>query len=301
MKKTITFLFFLASINVLAQNDTITKQDLIEELNPLKSNIEVLQKENNKLKSDINNLKIELNKKLQNTTLAIDSLQSLIQSNKDIIEQKAEELDLKIKDTDFSTNQKITDVDKSLNKNSLYGIIGLLLVILLSGLLYLLLRKRQKTDKTEVVEKLQQTKTELSQESTRLDLELLNVIEKQLKVVDKLNVTEAEIDHTFHKNSANELQRITNYANTLSADSQEAIALQGSLGRLRNYFNASDYEITDFTGNDYDERIPMKIRETIYEETLVKGSEIISKTLKPQIKFKGIVIQESEVITKYNN
>jgi hypothetical protein len=46
----------------------------------------------------------------------------------------------------------------------------------------------------------------------------------------------------------------------LSPESQEAIALQGSLGRLRNYFNSSDYEITDFTGKDYDERIPMRMK-----------------------------------------
>ena len=45
----------------------------------------------------------------------------------------------------------------------------------------------------------------------------------------------------------------------------------------------------------------MKIKDTFYEETLIKGSEVISRTLKPQIKFKGKVIQEAEISTKYNN
>jgi len=45
----------------------------------------------------------------------------------------------------------------------------------------------------------------------------------------------------------------------------------------------------------------MKIKETFYEETLTKGSEVISRTLKPQIKYNGQVIQEAEVTTKYNN
>ena len=97
------------------------------------------------------------------------------------------------------------------------------------------------------------------------------------------------------------MQRIANYANTLDPVSQEAVALQGSLGRLRNYFNSSNYEIIDFTGKDYDERIPMKIKDTFFEETLTKGSEVITRTLKPQIKYKGKVIQEAEVSTKYNN
>ena len=196
---------------------------------------------------------------------------------------------------------KITKVQDSLSKNSLYGIIGVLSAILLSGLLYWLLSKRQQTDKKQLSNIINTTKTELTQESAKLDVQLLDVIEKQLKVADKINATEPIIDHTFHKNSANELQRIANYANTLVSESQEAIALQGSLGRLRNYFNSSDYEITDFTGKDYDERIPMKIKDTFFDEALTKGSEIISRTLKPQIKFKGEVIQQAEVSTKYNN
>lgn len=287
----------MASINTFAQTEPLTKEDLAKELQPLKTNIQALQRENSSLKTEIGNLKSQLS----NANKSIDSLQMQTQNNSNAISQTANELGIKITATETNANQKISEVDKSLSKNSLYGIIGVLLAILLSGLLYWLLSKRQKTDKTEVVNQLQQTKTELSQESAKLDIQLLDVIEKQLQVADKLNATETAIDHTFHKNSANELQRIANYANTLAPESQEAIALQGSLGRLRNYFNASDYEISDFTGKEYDERIPMKVKETFYEETLRKGSEVISKTLKPQIKFNGKVIQEAEVITKYNN
>ena len=191
----------------------------------------------------------------------------------------------------------------------------MLSAILLSGLLYWLLSKKQKTDKTDFDEQLknkttelkkdvysqiENTKSELITESAKLDFQLLNLIEKQLKVADKLNATEPSTDHTFHKNSANELQRIANYANTLPPESQEAIALQGSLGRLRNYFNASDYEITDFTGKDYDERIPMRMRETIFDESIEVGKEIVVKTWEPQIKFKNDIIQQAKIDTKYN-
>lgn len=114
MKKTITFLFFLASINVLAQNDTITKQDLIEELNPLKSNIEVLQKENNKLNSDISNLKTEVGKlksELSTANKNVDSLQIQTQNNSNAIAQTATELGIKITTSETNANQKITNID----------------------------------------------------------------------------------------------------------------------------------------------------------------------------------------------
>ena len=228
-------------------------------------------------------------------------MQKLSEKNTYEINHSAQELEEKISKNKTNANQKIDTIDQTLNKNSLVGIIGVLTAILFSGLLYWLLSKRQQTNKNQLSNIINSTKNELTQESAKLDINLLDVIEKQLKVADKLNETEQPKDHTFHKNSANELQRIANYANTLDPESQEAVALQGSLGRLRNYFNSSGYEILDFTGKDYDERIPMKIKDTFFEETLTKGSEVITRTLKPQIKYKGKVIQEAEVSTKYNN
>lgn len=296
MKKQIITSFAIilfASLGAFAQ---VTQEELEKEIKPLTQKVNSLQSENSKLKSEIGNL----NLKLSNSNKSIDSLRKQTQENSNAISQTANELGIKIKETGDKNEGKITEVSESLSKNSLYGIIGVLSAILLSGLLYWLLSKRQQTDKNQLSNIIASTKTELTQESVKLDLQLLEVIEKQLKVADKLNATEPTIDHTFHKNSANELQRIANYVNTLAPESQEAIALQGSLGRLRNYFNASDYEITDFTGIEYDERIPMRIRETIFDDKIALGKEIVTKTWEPQIKFKNEIIQKAKIDTKYN-
>ena len=294
MKRQITFAIILfSSFGAFAQ---VTQEDLEKQIKPLTEKVGALQKENSKLKSEIG----ALNSKLSNTHKSIDSLRSQTQENSNAISQTANELGIKIKETGDKNEGKITEVQDLLSKNSLYGIIGVLSAILLSGLLYWLLSKRQQTDKNQLSNIIASTKTELTQESVKLDLQLLEVIEKQLKVADKLNATEPTIDHTFHKNSANELQRIANYVNTLAPESQEAIALQGSLGRLRNYFNASDYEITDFTGIEYDERIPMRIRETVFDDKIALGKEIVTKTWEPQIKFKNEIIQKAKIDTKYN-
>jgi chromosome segregation ATPase len=297
MRRTVISIFILASVNAFAQTETLTKEDLDKELQHLKENIQTLQRENRNLKFEIRNLNI----KLSNANKSIDSLRILTQENSSAISQTENQLGIQITTTEQTANKRIDEVGQSLSTNSLYGIIGVLSAILLSGLFYWLLSKRQQTDKNQLSNMISNTKSDLIQESAKLDLQLIDLIEKQLKVADKLNATEPTIDHTFHKNSANELQRIANYVNTLAPESQEAIALKGSLGRLRNYFVASNYEITDFTGKDYDERIPMKVKETFFDETLAKGSEVISKTLKPQIKYKGEVIQQAEVVTKYNN
>ena len=274
----------------------VTQEDLDKQIKPLTEKVGALQKDNANRKSEIETL----NKKLKSANDSIDILKQMIQDNSKAINQAESLLGKQIKETGNKNEGKITEVSKSLSKNSLYGIIGVLSAILLSGLLYWLLSRRQQTDKNQLSNIINSTKTELTQESAKLDLQLLEVIEKQLKVADKLNATGPTIDHTFHKNSANELQRIANYVNTLAPESQEAIALQGSLGRLRNYFNASDYEITDFTGIEYDERIPMRIRETVFDDKIALGKEIVTKTWEPQIKFKNEIIQKAKIDTKYN-
>ena len=295
MKRQITFAIILfSSFGAFAQ---VTQEDLEKQIEPLTEKVGALQKENANRKSEIETL----NKKLTSANDSIDNLKQMIQDNSKAINQAESQLGKQIKETGDKNEGKISEVSQSLSKNSLYGIIGVLSAILLSGLLYWLLSKRQQTDKNQLSNIINSTKTELNQESAKLDVQLLDVIEKQLKVADKLNATEPKIDHTFHKNSANELQRIANYANTLDPESQEAVALQGSLGRLRNYFNSSDYEITDFTGQEFDQRLPIKIKDSKFDEGIEKGKEIIVKTWKPLIKYQGNKIQEAEVDTKYNN
>lgn len=294
MKKQILFAILLfVSLGAPAQ---VTKEDLDNAIKPITEKVKILQSENSKLKTEVENLKSEL----LNANKNIDSTRNQTQANSSAITLTAQKLGIEIKKTGDKNEGKINEVSELLSKNSLYGIIGVLVTILLSGILYWLLRKRQETDKNQLSNIINTTKTELTQESAKLDIQLLGVIEKQLIVADKINATEATVDHTFHKNSANELQRIANYVNTLDPKSQEATALQGSLGRLRNYFNASDYEIVDFTGKEYDERIPMRIRETIFDENVAIGKEIVIKTWEPQIKFKNEIIQKAKIDTKYN-
>jgi hypothetical protein len=309
MKKHVTFAILIFSS--LIGFTQVTQEDLERKIKPLTQSVYTLQVENGKLRTELS----ILYSKFSSTNKTLDSLRIQTQENVNTIAQTANELGIRIKETGDKNEGEITKISQSLSKNSLYGIIGVLSAIILSGLLYWLLSRRQKTDKTDFNEQLknkttelkkdvfyqiENTKSELITESAKLDFQLLNLIEKQLKVADKLNATEPSTDHTFHKNSANELQRIANYANTLPPESQEAIALQGSLGRLRNYFNASDYEITDFTGKDYDERIPTRMRETIFDESIELGKEIVVKTWEPQIKFKNDIIQQAKIDTKYN-
>ena len=92
-----------------------------------KTEIKTLRIENSNLKSEI----VNLNSELSNSNKTIDSLRNQTQENINAISQTANELGIKIKETGDKNDGKITEVRKSLSKNSLYGIIAVLSAILL--------------------------------------------------------------------------------------------------------------------------------------------------------------------------
>lgn len=313
MKQIIITFFILASGNIdaFSQSETWSNEELAKELQHLKTNIQTLNKENASLKSEIG----ILYSKLSNAYISIDSLRAKIQDNSNAITQTGNQLGIQIKKTGDKNEGKIAEVSESLSKSSFFGIIGVLSAILLSGLLYWLLSRRQKTDKTEidgklenktstlksdVISEIEKTKKELQQENIRLDLKLIEMLENQLKGNDIGAVVEntngySTIDHSIPLKVADEITRINAYANTLDPNSQDSKALKSSVKRLINTFKASQYEIIDLLGQKYDDGMKVAVINEIDDSKLVKDERIIVRIIKPLVKYKGEQIQAAQV------
>ena len=126
-------IILFSSLGAFAQ---VTQEELETKIKPLTEQVKTLQKENGSSKSEIGTLTT----KLKSANDSIEILKQKIQNNTNAISQTANQLGIQIKETGDKNEGKITEVSESLSKNSLYGIIGVLSAILLSGLLYWLLR-----------------------------------------------------------------------------------------------------------------------------------------------------------------
>jgi hypothetical protein len=93
-------------------------------------------------------------------------------------------LGIQITTTEQTANKRIDEVGQSLSKNSLYGIIGVLSAILLSGLLYWLLSKRQQTDKTDFIDKLSKTKSSIEESLVKEFGKQTELMDSQLHLID---------------------------------------------------------------------------------------------------------------------
>lgn len=304
MRKIPITILLLISLSAFAQNENVSKEDLQNGINPLNEKIKLLQSENGILKKEIGTL----NLKISNTTEIIDSLvlkhrslQAQTESNSSAIAQASNELEIKIKETGDRNDGKITEVSESLSKNSLYGIIAVLLAIVLSGFLYWLLSKRQRTDKTDFIDQLANTKSTVNS----IEKKLLDEYNKQVNGIEKLSDFISDLnkgkepstiqDHSLTLKVADEITRINAFANTLDPSKQEALALKNSVKRIIDNFKVNNYEIVDLLGHKYDDRLKIIVVGEAIDPNLKQGEEIITRIVKPLVKFNGIQIQAAQV------
>jgi hypothetical protein len=104
-------------------------------------------------------------------------------------------------------------LDKNVNTNRLYWIIGTLATLLLGGILYWLLGKRIQNSKTDVETQIKNAKKSLEEESIKLDSKLIEVLDTQLKLKqEEKQIVSAnsntEIDHSLALKVADEIVRM---------------------------------------------------------------------------------------------
>jgi hypothetical protein len=294
MKKLTLTLFLLSAVGVFAQN--VPREDFDKEMKALTEYVKRLQSEISKQQSEIT----VLNSKLSIANKSIDSLRVQTKENSNAISQTANELGIKIKETGDKSEGKITEVSNSLSKNSLYGIIGVLSALLLSGVLYWLLSKRQKIDKTDFIDQLSKTKSSIEESLVKEFGKQTELMDSQLQLIGQQKTTlqttpNAEPDHSLALKVASEINLIERNINLMDSKIKGLKQLQASVGKLKDNLSANGYEIPELLGKQFHQGLKVIVTSSIPDENLEKGQEIITKILIPQVNFNDKMIQTAQI------
>ena len=295
MKKQITFAILLfSSLSAFAQ---VTKEDLVKEIQPLTEKVKLLQSENSKLKSEIGTL----NSKLSTANKNIETLQNETQKNSNAISQTANELGIKIQQTETSSKNSISILDKDVNTNRLYWIIGTLITLLLGGIVYWLLGKRIASSQTDVESQIRSTKKTLEEESLKLDAQLLDIINSQLKIkeTEPAKTESGEKDHSLVLKVADEVTRILMNLEVMDKEIKGYKQLKKYSESILDNLKAYGYEIPQLIGMNYNSGMNM-VATLEFDESIESGKQIIKRIIKPQVNFDGKVIQTAKVTVAFN-
>ncbi len=195
-----------------------------------------------------------------------------------------------------AADQKIED---NLGRNTLYWIIGILVVAVLSLILFFVLRRRLDQTQTGLVDQLTQTREKLEAEGISLDQKLIDLLDRQMQLMQQERTTapveeETEVDHSLALKVADEIVRIEKNLSRMADGTKGLKQLRRSVNSIRDNFLANGYEMVEMLGKSFDEG--MKVTATfIPDEDLNPEERIITRIIRPQVNHRGTMIQSAQI------
>jgi len=313
MKSQIIAISVLFSTSLYAQD--LTDNSLLKEIPSIQKNIEKQKKEIENLNAKLGKhiIQIEgLTKKVQDLETSNDSLFKLTEINGGNISSIAIDLGTKIQQTETSAKDSISKLDKDVSTNRLYWIIATLATLLLGGLIYWLIGKRIvssqmdvetqiKLSQTDVETQIKNTKKSLEEESLKLDAQLLEIINTQLKIkeFDNDKTPSGEKDHSLVLKVADEVTRILMNLEVMDKEIKGYKHLKKYSESILDNLKAYGYEIPQLIGMNYNSGMNM-VATLEFDESIESGKQIIKRIIKPQVNFDGKVIQTAKVTVAFN-
>ncbi len=304
MKRILLIVVLSGTSNLFAQ--TQTDSLLIKQIPAIQQTVEKQKQEIEGLTSKVNSQQTTINQqrnslneitakatRLENT---VDSLGSLIETNRSNINTIADDLGTKIQETGEQAETRISELGGDVEKNRLYWIIATLVTLLLGALMYLFLGKRIKSSQTDVETQIRNTKKSLEEESLKLDGELVKVFQKQLEVLETApkETTQQDDDHSLVLKIADRLTAMETNLYRMDPNTRGLNNLKNLVKSTKENFNAKEYEIVEMLGKEYKEGMEV-IATFIPSDEIEIGKQIITRVIKPQVNFKGQKIQAAQI------
>ncbi|OIP54647.1 MAG: hypothetical protein AUK34_14915 [Ignavibacteria bacterium CG2_30_36_16] len=294
----VSILVIVIFIVVNSISFTQSKTDTIQQL---QTSIEKLEAANVKLDDQLNaaNTSIQkIEKKLSAATDSINILKDNLANTNNNLESIADNLGVKIQQTSEKANSDLSTLSDRVSKNTLYWIIAVLFIALLSVLLFSWLRKQLSKEKIGLIDQIKKTSETLRDEQIKLDGQLIKLLDTQMQLMNAERQTSSakaeEVDNSLALKVADEIIRIQQNLSSMDSETKGLKQLSASVKRIQANFEGNGYEIVDMLNKPYD--AGMKVTANFKpDENLKPNEQIITRIIKPQVNFKGVMIQSAQI------
>ena len=242
----------------------------------------------NKLENSLSNLKKQLDQNidgLKQETTQLEGVTSSLSSDLMLSKKEVSE----IANVSNNNSLSIRNVNEEIsNKQKLwFVIISALLIVVLS--IYLVLSRRQASNAKRIALKQQ----EIFEKQIEDSQQLTNWLSEQSSKTLGEN-SGGEVDHSFAKRVADEIVRITTNLSRMDSSIKGYKQLSASVRKLEQSLNSNGYELEDLLNKPYNNGMNLQANFMV-DENLNEGESIITRIIKPQINYKGKLIQAAQV------
>ena len=291
--------FILAAIIVFSsslrsQSNNVEVEKLLLRVNALE---QLTTKLNQQSISNSNQIQ-EYNSKLIKAYDSIATLKREILNLQSNMHNVTNKLGIEIKQAAENATGEINNLGENVTKNTIYWILSFLFGVSLTVFGFVMLRKQSNKDKTNLAEQIKNTSDVLRDEQLKLDDQLLKLLETQMKLMDEQRKTipsqSDEIDHSLALKVADEIIRIKKNLMHMDPATKGLKQLAAAVKRIKDNFEAKEYDIVDMFNKPYHEGMKVTANFRL-DENLSKGEQIITNIIKPQVNFRGVMIQSAQI------
>lgn len=294
MRKYFVFLIvFIGTVVYGSPSDSLKIVFLQREVINLRTTVNRLQREDSRIKS-----------LYQQQVKNLDSLRTKQQQQTENVKILADKIGADISDANQKIDSNVSTLSESIKNRTLLGALVIMIALGLLVYIYYILRRKISKEVTTIdkirsaQEGLESAQKAMQEESIKLDSKLVELLDKKIEVTP-VSSTSEQTDHTLALKVADEIVRIETNLSRMDESIKGHKQLKRAVERIRANFMANGYEIVDMLGKPYVEG--MKATPNfIPDETLKKGEQIITGIIKPQINYKGIMIQSAQITVSQN-
>jgi hypothetical protein len=104
-----------------------------------------------------------------------------------------------------------------------------------------------------------------------------------------------ELDHSLALKVASEINLIERNISLMDAGTKGLKQLNRSMEKLKDNLAANGYEIPQLLGKQFHQGMKIIVASSIPDDSLEKGTEVITKILIPQVNYNGKMIQTAQI------
>ena len=286
--------YFLFSLTLYAKgNDSLKIVTFQREVSNLKSTVSRLQQEDGRLR-DL----------YQQQVKELDSLKAAQQQQAENVKTLADKVGADISDANQKIDNNVNTLSDSINSRTWFGLAGILIAIGLLAFAYYILRRKISSGATTIdkirsaQEGLEMAQKAMQEESVKLDSKLVELLDKKIEATPTPTANE-QTDHTLALKVADEIVRIETNLSRMDTSVKGYKQLAKAVERIRTNFLANGYEIVEMLGKPYNEGMKV-IANFVSDDTLAEGEQKITGIIKPQINYKGKMIQSAQITVSQN-
>lgn len=290
----------------------VKADDQSKEVTSLKTEIVTLKTKQERLYKDISAITVKsklaegrisnLESKNKELVSKIDSLQE--ECNRLTATQMTDRSDFR--SSIDQTNAKVQSAEQLLSSRTLWGVVGILVLLsALIGIAVASLKKfksgstsianvrKAQTSLEEAQENIRKAQEKMKEETIQIDNKLIEVLSNQ-SIVSPTTTDNGEIDHSLTLKVADEITKIEMNLSRMDESIKGYKQLSKGVQRIKDNFRANDYEIVDMLGKPYQQGMKAAVT-FVTDENLEPGQQIISRIIKPQVNYKQKMIQAAQI------